>query len=327
MFAVSSADLNALYTGIQLQLLGAYNRYTPQLRGLAIETVSTQMREAYPIQAISATMQRWQGNRDISNLIQKVQYLDNGKPWSNVIAIKRQDIELKGRTLDMSQIAIRQGKAAKALIDEILKTLLQGGASAPCIDGKNFFATDHPVVPWDSDAGTYTNLRTNFPLNRANFRTAYQYMLGLKGWDKQPFEVDKFYLVVSPGNQAIGQEIVESSFAAMPGTETGTSVGANNVDRGKAQLIVSQKLSNEDSTWYLISTEQVPDVPEKDAAFGKGGPLAGPFVLQQWRSLEVVPRFSLESENVFQRDEYEIGLSQGLEGGYLLPQHAVRCVG
>lgn len=325
-FVTSNADLNALYTGIQQQILDAYLRYRRQMRGMAIEVMSTNVREAYPIQAIKATMTRWAGNREIGNLLQKVQYVENGKPWQNAIAIARKDVELKGRTLDLGRVAAMQGKAAKAQYDEIVKSLLQNGASTVCIDGANFFSATHPVVPWDASYGTFTNLRTTFPLNRANFRIAYQAMLALKGWDLQPFEVDKFYLVIPPQLQAQAQDIVDNPFAPVDGTQTGTSVAANNVDYRKAEIIMSQKLSNESDVWYLVSTIRPPAGEiDQDAEFGQTGPLAGPFAIQQWRALEVVPRFSPESNNVFERDEYEIGISLGLEGGYLLPQHAVRC--
>lgn len=328
-FTTAAADITALYTGIELQIRDAYMRYTPQLRGFAIEINSNQVQEAYPVQAINATLNRWNGNRDASNYLQKVQYIVNGKPWQNKIAIARQDVQLKGRTLDMSVVSALQGKAAKAKYDELIASLLQNGSSTACIDGSNFFSTTHPIVPWDPAYGTYTNLRSpGFTLNRANFRTVYQYMRALKGWDRQPFEVDHFYLVVPPQLEAIGQEIVVTSFAANDGTQAGTSVASNNVDMNKAQLVVSQKLAGEPAVWYLLSTIKPPSgVPDPTAEWGKGGPLAGPFAMQKWRDLEIVPRFDLTSENVFERDEYEIGLSLGLEAGYLLPEHAVRCEG
>lgn len=327
-FVVSAADITALYTGIELQIRDAYFRYTPQLRGLAIEINSNQVQEAYPVQAINATLERWNGNRDATNYLQKVQYIVNGKPWQRKIAISRQDVELKGRTLDMSTVSALMGKAAKAKYDELIASLLQNGAATTCIDGTAFFNTTHPIVPWDVSYGTYTNLRTSFALNRANFRTAYQAMRALKGWDRQPFEVDHFCLLVPPQLESIGQEIVVTNFAANDGTQAGTSVASNNVDMGKAQLIVSQKLANEPAVWYLLSVIKPPSGKiDTSAEWGKGGPLAGPFAVQKWRELEIVPRFDLTSENVFERDEYEIGLSLGLEAGYLLPEHAVRCEG
>lgn len=327
-FVASAADITALYTGIQLQIMSAYLQYTPQLRGFAIEVNSNQVQEAYPLGALNATLSRWDGNREATNYLQKTQYVVNGKPWQKKIPIARQDVELKGRTLDLSNVAALMGKAAKAKYDELIAEKLQTGTANTCIDGTFFFNTAHPIVPWDSAYGTYTNLRTGFALNRANFRTAYQYMLSLRGWDRQPFEVDHFYLVVPPQLQAIAQEIVEATFAANDGTQAGTSVGSNNVDVKKAQIVVSQKLATEPTVWYLLSVIKPPSgVIDTSAEWGKGGPLAGPFVVQKWRELEIVPRFSLESENVFERDEYEIGLSLGLEAGYLLPEHAVRCEG
>lgn len=330
-FQSSSTDLTALYTGIQLQIRDAYLKAKPKMRGMAIEVLSTNVREAYPLQAIAATLARWNGNRPSTNLVQRTQYVENGKPWTRKITISRQDLELKGRTLNMGTIAAQLGKAAKMKPDEIIVSLLQNGASTVCVDGANFFSATHPVVPWDASYSTFTNYRTGgFTLNRANFRTAYQGMLALQGWDLQPFEVDRFYLVVPPQLQATAQEIVEMSFAAVNGTQGGGSVGANNPDMGKAKVIVSQKLSNEPAVWYLLSTVQPPageiDVEGDFGSLGSA-PLAGPFAIQRWRELEIVPRFSLDSENVFERDEYEIAVAIGLEGGYLLPHHAVRCEG
>lgn len=327
-FQVSSTDLTALYTGIQLQVRDAYSVARPKLRGFAVEVMSENMREAYPIQAISATLERWSGSRPTSNLIQRTQYIDNGDAWSKKIAIKRKDIELKSRTLNMGTVSAQMGKAAKMKPDEIIVSLLQSGSSTACIDGVNFFSTSHPVVPWDSSYGTFSNYQASgFALNRTNFRAAYQGMLALRGWDLQSFEVDQFYLVVPPQLQSTAQEIVLSEFAGQATGGTTDFVHGTNIDKGKAKVVVSQKLSTEATTWYLLSVVQPPAGEiDQEAAFGApgGAPLSGPFAIQMWRPLEIVPRFSLDSENVFERDEYEIGLSIGLEGGYLLPQHAFR---
>lgn len=326
-FEVSANDVQTLYTGIQLSLRDAYNKYMPKMSGLAMQVVSSQMREAYPLQAINATMTRWTGDRSISNLIQKTVYLDNGKPWQETIGISRQDLELKGRTLNMGSIAAKQGKAAKALEDQIIKTLLQNGASQVCVDGVNFFSASHPVIPWESGAGTFTNYRTSFGLTRANFRTAYQYMRALKGWDTLPFDSGdyQYILLVPPQLESIAQTIVEADLVANDGTAGGTSVASQNVDKGKAKVVVSPLLIAEADVWYLISLD--PSMGASSSEFGVSAPLAGPFVLQQWRPLEVTPMFNLTDPNVFFQDQYLIGINRGLEGGYLLPQHALRCEG
>ena len=90
-------------------------------------------------------------------------------------------------------------------------------------------------------------------------------------------------------------------------------------------MVVSPLLISEADVWYLISLD--PSMGAASSEFGVSAPLAGPFVLQQWRPLEVTPMFNLTDPNVFFQDQYLIGINRGLEGGYLLPQHALRCEG
>lgn len=328
MFTATANDILALATAAQMSLRDAFTSYKPSLTGTTMRASATTVkRAAYPVQAIDATLERWNGSLESENQLQKIVYVENGKPYAKMISLSRQDLQLMPQLLQFNNTAIQLGVATRALEDQKIARALRDGSSSLCIDEKNFFAADHPVSPWDPSLGTYPNLRTSFPLNRTNFRTAYQAMRGLKGWNGLPYIVDGVILLVPRALEAIGQEILQPGLVANAGTASGTSVASVNVDAGKAQLVVSDVLL-EDTVWYLLSYRGTYNAPVDSGAFGSSNSIiAGPMVIQEWRPLEMVPQTDLTSPSVFNYDEYQIKVSRGVEVGYMLPQHAVRCEG
>jgi phage major head subunit gpT-like protein len=327
VFNITSTDILAMATLLDTTLRDAYLAYTPTLTGCGIiRTVDEDVRGAYPVQAASSTMTRWVGARESTNLWQETIYIENGKPFQQLIPVSRRDMQLLGKALNVSSIAMREGKSARALVDTLIADKLKNGKTITAVDGKAFFATDHPVSPKNSGLGTYTNLRTSFPLNRANFRTAYQDLKALKGWDGLPFQVDGVILLVPPAMEAQAQSILKEGLVANDGTASGTSVASVNVDVGKARLIVSPMLLESD-VWYLLSyIGQYNDPVMNGTEFDSQNRIVtGPFAIQQWRPLEFVPQVDLTSPSVFQYDEFQFGISRGVEVGFLLPEHAVRC--
>lgn len=305
---ISAADLNALYTGYKATYEESFNSYEPKLSDVLADIETSEMeREAYPISAIASIMTRWDGDRVYNDLLTKVTYVDNGQPFQHAFRIKRRDLELR-RKIQIEQAAKGSGIAAKALEDDLLKTALQGGSAAAYVDGVNFFANNHPIVPWDASVGTWSNLRTGFALTKANAQTALADMWARKGWNNREMNLMQFEVIVPSGLGWTAKQIFEQVMSSDAGVAT--AGGNTNILAGQAKVRIVPQLNDEPTVWYVVATD---------------GPK--PFVLQEWRPLEIVRRFDLTSENVFSRDEFEIGSSRGVEFGRILPHTIMRCEG
>lgn len=305
---ISAADIDALFTGYKDSVENAFGDYTPRFEGMYKFESSEMEREAYPITASSQVMTRWVGSRDVGDVSTKVEYVENGDPWQVAVAVKRKDIELR-RKISLGDRAADHGKAGKALEDDLIKAALQGGAAHTWADGASFFSTSHPVIPWDSGAGTWINYAASgFGLTAANFETALERLMALKGWDGQEmgFDGEGFVLTVPPQLRSTGMRILKQVLSSDPGVST--AGGNTNINYGVAELRVVAKLANEATTWYLSY---------------EGGAVK-PLCLQEWRPFEVTMLTDLNSSVVFNLDEYRFGADRGLEYGYMMPHRIAR---
>jgi phage major head subunit gpT-like protein len=100
-------------------------------------------------------VREWIGDRQISSLEPKAFQIEN-KDWEATIEIERNDIEDEQLGL-YNPIVAALAEEAKRHPEKLIAALLKAGSSTPCYDGKNFFATDHPVgsdTASNYDAGT-----------------------------------------------------------------------------------------------------------------------------------------------------------------------------
>jgi phage major head subunit gpT-like protein len=88
-------------------------------------------------------LQEWIGDRQIRSLAASTFQITN-KDYEATVEVDRNDIE-DDQLGVYNPIVAELGRAAKQHPDFLLAKLLAEGFATPCYDGKNFFATDHPV--------------------------------------------------------------------------------------------------------------------------------------------------------------------------------------
>lgn len=293
---ISQADLLALRTGYETQRDIAQKAYVPQLQDLARMKNSGNKREAHPMHALNSEMSRWSGDRKYTDVMTKVVYITNQEPWQIATAIQMSDLEL-GADIDLDLIANRHGRAAAARPDALIKTAIQGGASSAWVDGKNFFAVDHPVSLDGLSATTWANLFT-LALTPANFETVFNAMTGLLDWDGLPINFDPggWVLTVPTARQNDGLRIVEQEFSSDPGVTT--AGGNSNVNYKKARLRVCSLLNDEPTAWYLSYESDV----------------IKPVIVQTWRATRSRQK-GIGSDTNFDNDSIHLGVDTGVEAG------------
>lgn len=134
---------------------------------------STVREENYAHFGHMGTMRKWLGDRHFNKFIASEYRLKN-EPWEFSLEIERHDYE-DGRFGSYATGIKQAGLDAMNHPNKLLFQVLQAGASSECLDGQNFFDTDHA---W-GDSGVQSNKLASAALATANkptedeFRTAY----------------------------------------------------------------------------------------------------------------------------------------------------------
>ena len=306
---VTQAIVNQLFTDAKMTLLNAAKDYQPQFQGLYTLERSQGEQSVYPVIAAVAAMQRLGGSPEYRDMFLKSLTIPNGKPYVDFMSIQRERIEKQASMSYLDQIAVTLGIAAKALEDDKILELLQNGATTVWgPDGKNFFATDHPISPNGLASGTWQNLYTGTALTAANFETVLQDQMARVGWHNRALNFrGGFELIVPPQLRAKAKRIVEAEYSSDPGVTT--AGGNTNVNKDAAKVRVCQALSNEPTVWYIAAT----------------GETVKPFVVQEWAGLEMTWQTSPDNDAAFEQEEYRAKVRRGVEGGHLDPHYITRC--
>lgn len=299
------ADINAVFTGYKSKVESAYGPYVQTLYPFVADAPeqSSGEREAYVISALSAAMSRWSGDRDYTDLIRRVKYVENGDPWQKSTALSISDIKKRSRAVSQTMTTAKiHGIAAAAQPDELAKARLQDGASTAWVDGRNFFATNHPENPFDpGNANTWANYNASRNLTPGGFDACIAEMMAYKDWTGKPVQLTDFTLIVPPQLRKAGLDIVEA--ALVVGTESGATGGNTNTNMGAAKLQICPLLSNESTTWYLAAK-----------VYGVISGLVG----QEWSPINV-QMLGPGSDGAFERNEIKMGVDRGFEVAHLWP--------
>lgn len=232
----------------------------------------------------------WAGARKKTNLVIE-NYSIKADKFEETVSVSREHVE-DDRIGIYAQRFARLGEACRKWPEFLMRDMLKNGKNETGFDGKKVFATDH-YVSVGKKSGTQANLFTAKPLNRANFVSVYQTMMGLLGPDGEPLDDfgDEVYLVHEASNAEIAQQICSAPINILDGTATNGSgaifgAGVNTVQAWAKPLLV-KSLGVEPGVWYLI-----------DAAGEK------PLIFGARYMPDLVPRVALDDPHVFDLDEF-----------------------
>jgi len=195
-------------------------------------------------------------------------------------------------------------KAANALLNKIVATLLAGGKTADCWDGKKFFATNHPVNKFAKGGATFLNLSTTKPVGVSSLEFMKQHFRSLKAADGSSLGLE-LGTILSPGAlDEPWKDVLERDLIveAVAGTDTDAATVSNR-HKGTVDLTVGNELT-EDDVYYGIA---------------KGGTVK-PWGLQKGD----VENLILDKESALYEREKKVGIDSTCEAnGALLFPHAI----
>jgi phage major head subunit gpT-like protein len=274
---------------------------------LAMQIPSATAEELYAWMQKIPKMRQWVGNRVMNRLAADAYRLVNSD-WEDSVAVEKNKIE-DDRLAIFGKMFEMMGLQAGKWPDQQCTLLLKNFATNLCYDGLPFFDDNHPIDMNDSAAGVYDNNFTATALTGPNFDTVYAAMQGYKGQDGEPLGLIPDTLFVPPALRGTASVIVK---AETIGVITGGTYAASqtNINKGVVELVVVPELAGQDTTWYLAVTS----LPIK------------PLIYQLRQAPNFVSRTSPDSDNVFERKEYQYGADARAAFGYSLPFLMARAI-
>jgi phage major head subunit gpT-like protein len=306
---ITPENLQKIFTGLNTRFQAGFKASTPWWNQLAMQIDSTTAIETYAWLAALPKMREWLGERVVNLLTGREAQVKNRK-FEHTVGIPREKIE-DDQIGFYGNWAEGMGQQAAKLPDDLLLEILAAAKTTTTWDGQYFFDTDHPVNVDKPALGTQSNLHTAKPLNPDNWAAIRALGAQLKGEDGRPLGVMYNAIMCGADLEKSAKEIVEAETVVQTIVQGGNNRGGapkTNVMRGTGKVIVVPELS-EAGVWFPLDLSR----PVK------------PFVWQKRTEPEFTRRFSLTDENVFTKDEFEVGARARGAGAYGLWFLAARC--
>ncbi len=297
MALVTTSTLNAITTEFDALFNQVYNESEVLYPKFSMTVKSNTATSVHSWMLNIPGVREWIGPRFIHDVKGEGYSLTN-KTWENTLKLKKSDIEDEQVGLLRPSVQML-GYNAKVHPDQLAVDLLK--TNGTCYDGQNFFDTDHS---WQGRTVSNTEALALDATNFATVKAKLRKQVGLSGTQGEPALIRNatYQLVVSPDLETTAQKIVEAEF---------DNFGATNVNKGRAELIVLDDLSDGtyDNYWFVF----VSNSPIK------------PLLFQERTGDELVSLTSPTDENVFMRREFLYGWERRYVMGYGLWQLAYRC--
>ena len=184
---INKANLQEIYRNLNASFQQAFDAAPTQWPKIAMLIESTSSKNDYSWVQYFPKMREWIGEKVIKALAGE-NYIIPNKDWEATIEVDRNDIQddQLGIYRPQAQMA---GYSAAQLPDEIVFALLNNGFAQKCYDGKNFFATNHPVGGKNvSNKLTKVLDISTFAKARASYGAARVALLNMKDDDPNPYK-------------------------------------------------------------------------------------------------------------------------------------------
>lgn len=230
----------------------------------------------------------------INDLSQQKVYELNSDRWGNTLRITEEEIEDDKYDIFGPRIQKQQIRVINFPEEQTFKLLMNGhtaaylGRDITWVDGKNFFATDHPINPSKPDLGNYSNLKT-LALDATNWSLVYTALATMMDTEGEPLRIWPNRLIVPPDLENQANQILWASTLTTAGVNVLSNDALAARNRPRVEIVVSHDLHAEPTAWYC--------------AYAEGD--MTPMVFQNTKPLVLIPRLMPTDDNVYNFDEYQ----------------------
>jgi len=302
---ITPSALAGMFTGYQVAFNQGYEAAEIWWDGVATPMPSATEQNTYAWMAQLPRMKPWLGERTARNIAAHAYTLVNGD-WEESVEVPRNKI-LDDTYGVFAPLMAALGDASKKWEDEMLRPVIEAGATTLTFDGQNFFDAAHPIDVNFPDYGTQSNLFTTASgdarlLTPENFAYVRAKMRAFKGESNRAMRVRPTVLMVPTALEQMGKFVLEADFLA-GATQAGVTVVGpqTNIFKNDVKLLVNPELTS-DTDWYLLDTSK----PIK------------PFLVQRRQAPIFVPLTAPTDPNVYRRKIFEYGVDARGAAGFTL---------
>lgn len=300
---LQQAKLDAAQIGFSTVFNNRLQVAPEPIMGLAMRVPSDNAEEQFKHLGDVPMLQEWVDDRKLSKL-RAESITIRAKDYAAGIRVDRNDIMDDRLGLVTPRIQMLADRARQHVAKSIVELLLNGfnGTNFPALgdglgyDGQLFFSTTHQ----DGEGPTQSN-KSTADLSAASYEAARVAMMSLQDEEGQPLEINPDTLIVGPSFERTALETVNAGVI-----DQGGGAGVDNVFRGTARVVVSQRLIGAYSDyWFLADTTQA----------------VRPLVWVDRSAPEFVAQNRMDDDAAFTRKEFKFGVDYRAGYGYGLWQH------
>jgi len=280
MGAITQSFIYSFESHLQHEIQSAWEFVQQNLWWQRIATTrpSSTLKEIYEWQLSTAAIHdlgKEGAQKYYADLVSQQFSIEN-RYWGESLKLSKR--QLMDNEYDLAaQWASDVGEAGGYHPQRLIIDLIKNGKTRRGYDGKFYFATDHPYNPFDSGAGTYSNLFSSsatYNLSATSLAAAYAHIEGIKQPDgKTPRYLKGTQLIVPPTLRLRAFELTGAEQITDPlnsgGGASATNMIANKTAYGFDVPIVVPELETEPYVWYLA----VPNV--------RRSPMKGALIYQE----------------------------------------------
>lgn len=286
---INKTTIEAIFINLMTTFMNAFEAAPATWEKIAMRVPSTGKQNDYSWLSNFPKMRKWIGDKAVQALA-AFKYTVVNDDWEATVEVDRNDIEDDNLGIYAPQ-AQMAGFSAKQLPDEIVYTLVNGGFTNLCYDGKAFFATNHPVAGANvSNKGTAALSISTLALAQASYGAARTALRKMRDDEGRPLNITPNVLLVPPALEDTGRALL---------TNDRLEDGKPNPYKGTAELVVDARLTS-DTAWFVLDTMK---------------PLK-PFFYQERKVPNFVQQTDPQSESVFMRKKFKFGAEARAAGGY-----------
>lgn len=271
---------------------------------IAMRIPSSNASEEMPFLGDVPVMSEWLDQRKYGSLRAERIVIRN-RDWQNGLKVHRNDIMDDRLGMVMPKVMMLSDRARQHIPKSLVELLLNGfdGTAFPTIsdglayDGQFFFSAAHV----NGDGPTQDNVSTA-GLDATAYEAARVAMHSLQDEESQPLEISGNLLIVGPSNERTALETVQAGLI-----DQGGGSGVDNVYKGTARVVVSQRLVGAYAAyWFLVDTAQ----PVR------------PLVWTDREAPQFVAQNRLDSDSAFDQNQFKFGAQLRAGFGYGLWEFA-----
>lgn len=154
---INNSNLEALFRGFKTSYNTSFDKAVSYKDTLAMTVTSMVGEEQYGWLGQFPDLRKWVGDRHVKGLTAHGFTIKNEK-FESTVSVNRDDISDDKFGLYKPMFS-EMGRVTKQHPDKLIFGLLKSGFESLCFDGQNFFDTDHPEDPFDSETTSVSNVQ------------------------------------------------------------------------------------------------------------------------------------------------------------------------